>query len=455
MAHTIDHSSLPGPASAESSWETYILDLLRAPGRAKAALAGCFILMTLSPAGLSAMMPFITASFSVQTGRPMSEAILLFVAMPLLISPLFLPIAGAWVDRWGARKVAIPASILYAAATALVPLCSQIPLLLGVMIVLAAIFGFMASLAVVFKVITGWFPRHRGMGFALIGAVSSLASALLSPVFLWMIGSPNSTMGGLGWDGTYYVVAACIAALGITSALFLLSEPDFIKSGPKFPKAPTKADLKDIPGVTLGKALRTRTWIFIALSLAFAAAGPMAVRQNAVGFFGERGFDPATVAISQSMLFIASIIGLFSGGMIMDRARRPWVIVPILAAVPIGLALSYINHGNVALLFVANAFLGFATGAESSIGPFLIARYFGLKCFAQLQGLTLAIATLFLGLSPFLVSAIQIASGSYAVPFIVLTALTGLAALLALFLPAYPAEEWTHPPSRTDQAVRQ
>lgn len=455
MAHIIDHSSLPEPISTKASWRTYVLDWLQAPPRAKAALVGCVILMTLSPAGLSAMMPFITASFSAQTGRPMPEAIFLFVAMPLLISPIFLPIAGAWVDRWGAKRVAIPSSILYAAVTALVPLCSSISWILGVMIALASVFGFMASFAVVFKVITGWFPRHRGIGFALIGAASSLAGAFLSPVFLWMTGSPHSAPGsGLGWDGTYYVIAGFILALGVPAALFLLSEPDYVKAGSKLSKPPTKAELKKIPGLTLRNAIKNRTWFLIVLSLSLTATGPMAVRQNAVGFFGERGFDPSTIALSQSVLFIASIVGLFCGGMILDRSRRPWVVFPLLAAVPAGLLLSYVNHGNVALLFVANALLGFAMGSESSLGPFLIARYFGLKCFAQLQGLSMAISTVFLGLSPFVVSAMQTASGSYAVPLTVLITLGGLATLLALFLPNYPAE-WSHLPSSADQAVRQ
>ncbi|MGJ7534856.1 MULTISPECIES: MFS transporter [unclassified Variovorax] len=447
MAQTLDQTSFTRGEPSATPWKDYFLDLVQAPGRAKAALIGCFILMTLSPAGLSAMMPFVTASFAAKTGRSMPEALLLFVAIPLLIAPFVLPIAGAWVDRWGARKVAVPATILYAAATALVPLSSGILWLFGLVIVLASIFGFMASLAVVFKVITGWFPRHRGIGFALIGTVSSLASAFLSPVFFALIGSPTAPASGLGWNGAYYVVAAWIAALAIPSAFFLLSEPDDGVSRIKSPvsaKPPTAADMRDVPGIALRKALRTRTWIFIAVSLALAAAGPMSVRQNAVGFFGERGFDAATVAVSQSVLFIASIVGLLSGGLMMDRARRPWIIVPIFAAVPLGLVLSYVNHGNLAVLFVANALLGFATGAESSLGPFLIARYFGLKCFAQIQGLTLAISTLFLGLSPFLVSAMQMATGSYLVPFAALTVLTALAAVLAIFLPAYPSE-WIHP----------
>lgn len=443
-----------------ATWQAYIADLLRSPGRAKAALIGCCILMVTSPASLSAMTPFTTAAFAIQTGRPLPEAILLFVAIPLLISPLMLPIAGAWVDRWGAKRVAVPAVTVYAATTALVPLSSDALWLLGLVLVLASVFGFMSSLAVVFKVITAWFPRHRGIGFALMGAVSSLAAAALSPVFQRIIGGGASTsapatqhaapaFAAIGWDGAYYVVAIAIAIIAIPTALFLLSEPRDRTANATVPRASPVPGPHGVPGVPLRQALRTRTWIFIALFLALAAAGPMAVRQVAVNFFAERGFDPQTIAVSLSALFVASVAGLFIGGIILDRASRPWVVVPMLATVPVGLVLAYFNHGTIPLLFVATAFLGFAMGAESALGPFLIARYFGLKSFAQLQGLTLAISTLTLGLSPFLVSAIETATGSYLVPFAVLIGLTTVAPILAALLPKYPAE-WKHAPEALD-----
>jgi hypothetical protein len=59
--------------------------------------------------------------------------------------------------------------------------------------------------------------------------------------------------------------------------------------------------MRAIPGIPLGEALPPRTWLFIvvALALALAGAGPMSVRQKAVGFFAERGFDGATMCSRQ------------------------------------------------------------------------------------------------------------------------------------------------------------
>lgn len=418
------------PSSSEAGWRSYLVDLWKAPPKARAAVAGCLLLMVVSPSGLSAMTTFVVPAFAQATGVGLPEGILLFVTIPLLLGPLALPVAGRWVDRWGARRVAIPSAVVYAVLTALVPLCGFSVPLLGVVLVLAAVFGFMTTLSVVFKVVSTWLPQHRGIGFALIGVVSSLASAVFSPLFQWLI-------NGLGWDGTYFLMAAVIALVGIPSAAFLISEPRAPHMAVPARTAPGKA-LPGLPGISLRRAVSTRTWIFIALFLAFAAAGPMAVRQNAVGFFGERGLSAAMVSVSLSALFIASIVGLLLGGLILDRTDRPWVVVPIMAAVPAGLVIASVNQGSTPLLFVAMILLGFATGAESALGPYLIARYFGLASFAQLQGLTLALSTLSLGLSPFLISAGETATGSYTVPVIALTVLTATGVVLAALLPKFP-----------------
>lgn len=442
------------PSSSEAGWKSYLADLWKAPARAKAALTGCLLLMLVSPSGLSAMTTFIVPAFAKDTGVATSAGILVFVSIPLLIGPIVLPFAGRWVDRLGARRVAVPSAVLYAALTALVPLCGSSVPALAVVLILASVFGFMSGLAVVFKVVSTWLPQHKGIGFALIGIASSLAAAVFSPVFQWLI----SGSAGLGWEGTYLLVAAAIALVAIPTTVFLISEPTVPvepvepvePTGPMEltePMEPTKrrmtgpgAGLPRLPGIPLRKAVRTRVWISITVSLAFAAAGPMTVRQNAVDFFDERGFTEATVSLSLSALFAASVAGLLIGGMILDRTDRPRVVVPMLAAVPVGLLIAFANHGSTPLLLVAMILLGFATGAESSLGPFLIARYFGLASFAQLQGLTLAISTLSLGMSPFLVSAMQTATGSYTVPVLALTALTVVAVVLAAVLPKFPAQ---------------
>ncbi|AEA67132.1 MFS transporter [Pseudomonas brassicacearum subsp. neoaurantiaca] len=452
------------------SWKQYVTDFMNASGRAKAALIGSLILVAIGPAGLSALTPFVVPAFAMKTGTPPPEAILLFVTLPLIIGPLILPFVGVWVDRLGAQRAAFPALLLYAMTTAIIPLSVDSPWLLGTLLILASIFGFGASLGIAFKVISGWFPEHRGIGFGLVGVASSLFSAVFSPLFQWLVngnvpaslprmpgmngGMPANAppvgvvptvdpgvFAGLGWDGTYYVIAGAIAVIGIPAVLWLVSEPKVTAAV----VMPRTVDVH-MPGVPFRKAISTRAWIFITLFLALAAAGPIAMRLNAVDFYGQVGLDPATVSLALSVLFGTSVVGLLAAGAVLDRASRPWVVAVLLAAVPIGLALALFNNGSALLLYVSMALLGFATGAESTLGPTLIARYFGLKSFAALQGLTLAITSPALAVSPYLVSAVKTGSGSYTVPLLVLIGIGVIAVILAAMLPKYPRPWKLQPP---------
>lgn len=444
-------------APPKIGWKRYVADLVKAPPKARTALIGSLILVAISPSAFSALTPFVAPAYAMKTGTPPPDAILLFVTLPLIIGPLILPFAGRWADRQGARRVALPAVILYAMTMAAVPLASGKTWLLGSLLVLAWIFGFAASLGVVFKIISTWFPEHRGIGFGLIGVVSSLASAILSPVLQWLVNGnapagppagsapPTAPVGppvsaaasgvfmGLGWDGVYYVIAIAIAVLGVPAVLWLISEPRTTAVG----AAPKILDT-DLPGVPFWQAIRGRAWIFVVLLLTLASTGPVAIRQNAVDLFGHVGIGAATVSLGLSVLFATSVVGLLLGGTVLDRARYPWIVAVLIATVPVGLALALINRGSVALLYVSMALLGFATGAESALGPALIARYCGLKSFGALQGLSLAITGPALALAPYGVSELHADTGSYTTPFLTLALLTGIAVLLAVLLPKYP-----------------
>ncbi|TMR12775.1 MFS transporter [Nonomuraea turkmeniaca] len=299
------------------SLRTYLSSMRIYPAQAWKAAIACVLAMALSPAALVATITFLVGPISADYGWSRAET-LSVLSLPLLAGPLMLPLAGRWTDRWGARAVAIPAMLLYGLTTAAVMAAGGDRLLLILPLLGSTVFGYFATMGVVYKVVSAWFTEHRGIAFSLlIGGSSSLAGAVLAPLC-------ETSIDAVGWRGTYLLLGAAILLIGFPAQIFLLSEPEEVVRARGTGRAGgAEEPAPELPGAPMGVALRSRTWIFIMAILGLGASSIVSVRQNAVPLFGERGYSEDLVAFSLSALLISSIVGQIVAGLVLDRARTP------------------------------------------------------------------------------------------------------------------------------------
>ncbi|TMR12774.1 hypothetical protein ETD86_31815 [Nonomuraea turkmeniaca] len=104
-----------------------------------------------------------------------------------------------------------------------------------------------------------------------------------------------------------------------------------------------------------------------------------------------------------------------------------------------GLLIMIGSHGTAWSLFLAMCLLGLVTGAETTIGPYLLGRYFGLRNFAQLQGLTLGLLTLPVAVVPVMAQGAGEKAGTYTGVLVGLTAVSLILTVMAYYLPRYPS----------------
>ncbi|WP_169816207.1 MFS transporter [Nocardia miyunensis] len=419
------------------------------PAAWRAAIA-CAIVMALSPAALIAITPFFVGPVSQQYGWAQSETLTLY-SLPMIVAPLALPLAGRWVDLWGVRVVAIPCFVLYAVTTALVAEMGASEIRLGLAIGLSNMFGFMGSVGVYYKVVSEWFPHHRAVGFSvLIGATGSLAGAVYSPLGQFAVHT-------LGWRGTYLALGLVILLIGVPTQIFLLSEPGSrtdqpgariatSDTGTGEPGAHTGADAPSVPlpGMSFLASLWTRRWVSVVFVIVGTSGIVAAVRQNAVALLGERGYSAGLASLSLSALMIASVIGQFVSGVALDRTRTPRAGVLFFACVPVGIAILLTAHGNRWQLMLAMCLLGVVVGAEATVGAYLVSRYFGLRAFAQVQGLTMGIGSLSIGIAPIVLQWAREHSSNYSGALVGALVIGIAVVAVALSLPryAYPAAEF-------------
>jgi MFS family permease len=162
----------------------------------------------------------------------------------------------------------------------------------------------------------------------------------------------------------------------------------------------------------------------------------------------DRGVPAANAAWTVSILGCASLIGRLSAGWLLDRFPGSWVTCVLLTLAAGGILL-LARLTSFGIGCVAAVLIGLGAGGTSSTTPYLLTRYFGLRSFSTLYGLTWTFYAIAGGAGPVLLGRVFDRTGSYASTLTVLGFATALGATLMLLLPRYPvlrpagADEYT------------
>jgi MFS family permease len=138
-----------------------------------------------------------------------------------------------------------------------------------------------------------------------------------------------------------------------------------------------------------------------------------------------------------------SLAGRLITGHLLDRFFGPLISFALLAGAAAGILVLSSVAAHLGAI-IAAALIGLGLGGEADITPYLLTRYFGLRAFSTLYGFTWTAYAIAGAVGPVMMGRVFDTTGSYATLLIVLAAQTLLAAVLALFLPAYPDSRVTN-----------
>jgi len=150
----------------------------------------------------------------------------------------------------------------------------------------------------------------------------------------------------------------------------------------------------------------------------------------------DRGLTAAKAALCASVLGGSSLLGRIVVGWLLDRFFGPRVafVINLITALGIFL-LARANSFTAGCL--AAALIGVGAGGEAAITPYLLTRYFGLRAFSTLYGLTWTFYAAAGAIGPVILGRAFDATGSYASLLILLAAALAVAAATNLLLPGY------------------
>jgi OFA family oxalate/formate antiporter-like MFS transporter len=287
---------------------------------------------------------------------------------------LFMFFVGRWQERWGTRKLITIGALLCGLNTFLIAYVDRLWLLY--------LWAFLNGAASSFIYIPGlttvqrWFPARRGFVSGIVNLVFGLSAAVMAPIF-------GLLLARLGYQPMNLALGWTALLLGLTAAQFTEMP------GSRGQTAPAQTGplvLPPLTGLSVGQALRTRSFWFLWLTWALMGAAGIAMVTLAVPYGLARGQGTGAAILILTAFNLTSGLSRLIMGFFSDRfSRTGGMSLTFLAA---GVAYLLLPHlSNLAVILVPTAMIGYAFGTLFAVSAPLAVDCFGMKHFGAIFGL--------------------------------------------------------------------
>ena len=347
------------------------------------------------------------------------EAISAAFGIAAMTVALCSPPLGLLLDRYSPRRVILPCLTIFGCAFASLSLLTpHLWHLYAVFVVLGVVGNGTAQMAYS-RAVSSWFDQRRGTALALVMSGGAVGAMVLPPVAAALIGA-------LGWRGAFAALGGMVLAIGLPVVALV------VRDRPRTGSSAGSA----YAGQTVREAMSSRVfWILVTVLFCSSIAQNGAITHISA-LLTDRGVSPRGGALAISAMGAASLFGRLTTGWLLDRFFAARVSFMLLALAALG---TFVLAGaqSLAAGVVAAALIGFGMGGEADVTPYLLTRYFGLRSFSVLYGLTWTFYAFAGALGPVLMGKAFDMTGSYEALLVRLSLATLAVAALMLLLPRY------------------
>lgn len=350
----------------------------------------------------------------------------------LLMQMLTYPVVGWLLDRFGTRKVAMTAIVLFALALAALFRVAGASWQFNAAFFLIGLVSAGTNVVSYARAIAHWFDRKRGLALGVAAGFQALGSFVMPIVFQKLIATS-------GWQTAVLGLAAfeLIVCLPVVAA--------FVKNDPEehgfHPDGDAEAHVHSQsvgaePSVS--EIVRSGTFWKLAVSFLFMGMSFYALITNVTFILTKSaGLSLEQVAIVQAITGVAVLFGRVGFGWLLDRYSAALIGVLSLALA----ALFYIGYAvgtSFGFILVAGLIGGMSVGGESDLLPYMAGRYFGKRAVSKIFGWFLSAYVLGAAIGPVAFAKASAAYGGATIPLFALAALQIVPAILFLMLGPYP-----------------
>lgn len=333
------------------------------------------------------------------------------------------PPLGYLLDRVSPRRVIVPSLVVFGLAFgSLSLLTSRLWHLYAVFLVLGIVGNGTAQMAYS-RAVSSWFDRRRGTALALVMSGGAIGAIVLPP-------AAEALIRIAGWRGAFTVLGAMVLVLGVPTAA------RFIRERPSTHAAGRVAHA----GSNVREAMTTRAFWIIVTVLFCSSIAQNGALAHMSALLTDRGVSAGGGALALSAMGGASLVGRLMTGWLLDRFFAARVSFGLLSVAALG---TFLLSGadSLAMGVAAAMLIGVGMGGEADVTPYLLSRYFGLRSFSVLYGLTWTFYAVAGAIGPVLMGRAFDATGSYHVLLTRLALATLAVAALMLCLPRYVSAE--------------
>jgi MFS family permease len=348
------------------------------------------------------------------------EAISSGFAVATVTLGLVSPLLGRWIDHYGPRRIILICMTIYGCAIASLSLLHSALWQFYVTCFVLGVVGNGAAHLAYSRSISTWFQRRLGMALAVVMAGAGLGAMVL-PVVAQLIISRS------GWRAAYASLGGLALLLGLPLSWRFVRERGVVAR---------KSAAVAHAGMTWQQGLRSSAFWIVTAILFVSSISMNGAITHLSALLTDRGLTAGNAALCASILGGSSLLGRIVVGWLLDRFFGPRVALAINLITALGIFL-LARAASFPAGCLAAALIGVGAGGEAAITPYLLTRYFGLRAFSTLYGLTWTFYAAAGAIGPVMLGRAFDATGSYASLLTLLAAVLGVAAVTNLLLPRY------------------
>jgi len=288
------------------------------------------------------------------------------------------------------------------------------------------------------RIVASWFERRLGAALSVVVAGSGLGSLFIPPLV-------QHSITVYGWRSTILILSALPLLLGAPLTYFFAPSPRTHLTHPSSSGKQSGAAI----GIPWKQALATRSFWLIALGVGCMSLAENGVLVHLAPMLSDRGLKVEDAAFIVSILGGSSVAGRLLLGWILDYFEGAGIAMGALLLA--GSGIFFLGHArSFHAAALAALIAGLGMGCEFDLIPYMLKRYFGMRSFATMYGLTYSVYAVAGGTAPLLLGYVYDVTGSYTHILSVFSVVTACVAFAMLTLPAY---HYASPRANTSESL--